>query len=167
MNYKNKNFLIVGLISIIIVMVVGYAAFATQLQINGTATITSSWDVHIESITPGTPVGTATSTEAEVGLDKLSATFHTNLVAPGDSLTYTVVVKNDGTIDAKLNNLVFTPGDNMAINYSYSGIAVGNVVDAGDTLNFTVTVTYNSAVTEQPLNTTNTLSMVLTFIQNN
>ena len=35
----NKNILIGGLIAIVVVMVSGYAAFATQLNINGTAKV--------------------------------------------------------------------------------------------------------------------------------
>ena len=46
MNAQNKNILIGGLLAIVLVMAVGYAAFATQLNITGTASITSNWDVH-------------------------------------------------------------------------------------------------------------------------
>ena len=45
---KNKNILIGGLLAIVLIMAVGYAAFATQLTVNGTAEITSKWDVHFK-----------------------------------------------------------------------------------------------------------------------
>ena len=47
MESKNNNLLIIALLAIIVVMGVGYAAFTQQLTINGTATINSSWDVHM------------------------------------------------------------------------------------------------------------------------
>ena len=46
MESKHKNILIGTLLAVVFVMAVGYAAFAQQLQINGTATINSTWDVH-------------------------------------------------------------------------------------------------------------------------
>lgn len=166
MEQRRKNILIGGLLAIVLVMSIGYAAFATQLNINGTASITSSWDVHIKSITPGIPVGTASNTAATVGRDGLSATFKTELMSPGDSLTYTVVVENSGTLDAKLSNIVFTPGDNDAIDYSYNGITENDVINSdGGTATFTITVTYDSNVTSQPENTENTLKMQLSYVQ--
>ena len=56
METRYKNLLIGGLLSLILVMAIGFSAFATQLNINGPSNITSSWDVHIKSITPETPV---------------------------------------------------------------------------------------------------------------
>ena len=38
------------LLAVVFVMAIGYAAFSQQLTINGTASIDSSWDVHIEDI---------------------------------------------------------------------------------------------------------------------
>jgi len=178
METKHKNLLIGGLLAIVLIMAVGYAAFATQLNINGTANITSTWDVHIEGITPGTPVGTAKNISATVEEGKLTATFEAELVSPGDSLTYTVKVKNDGTLDAKLSTIAFTEGqtntsteegqDNRTIIYSYAGIAENDVLAAGAETTFTVTVMYNPAITSQPAEAdkTSDLTMTLTYVQN-
>lgn len=167
MEMRNKNALIGGLLAIVFVMAIGYAAFATQLNINGTANTTSSWDVHIKSITAGTPVGTAASKSAVVGADKLSATFTTDLVSPGDSLTYTVVVENSGSLDAKLSELTFDAGTSTAIKHSYANISKGDVIAAGGTQSFTVTVEYDSSITSQPADAdkTSELSMVLSYVQ--
>ncbi len=164
MERKKKNILIGSLLAIVLIMAVGYAAFATQLNIDGTANITSTWDVHIKSITPGTPVGTASN--VEVTNNGLTATFETELVSPGDSLTYTVVVENSGSLDAVLSDLTFTPGNNDAITYEYSGISQGSVLTSENTATFTITVTYDEDVTSQPQNTTNTLTMQLIYEQN-
>jgi len=178
METKHKNLLIGGLLAIVLIMAVGYAAFATQLNINGTANITSKWNVYIESITPGTPVGTASNKSATLGEDKLSATFETDLVAPGDALTYTVVVKNGGTLPAKLSAIRFDQShqntateelkDNRTIIYSYSGISENAVLPVDGSVTFTVTVTYNPAITTQPstdAEKTSTLDMQLTYVQ--
>ncbi len=167
MSAKNKNALIGGLLAIVFVMAVGYAAFATQLNITGTASTTSTWDLHIKSITAGTPVGTATSKSATVGSDQLSATFETDLVAPGDSVTYTVEVENGGSLPAKLSAITFTQSSENAIIYTYNGIAQNDTLAAGTTTSFTVTVTYNPAITSQPddADLTSTLNMQLSYVQ--
>ncbi len=167
---RNKNILIGALLAVILIMGVGYAAFAQQLTINGNAKITSTWDVHIKSITPGEPVGTASNVLAEVD-SATQATFQTDLKSPGDSLTYTVVVENSGTLPAMVNTdgITFTEGpNNQAIKYSYAGISDGTKVAAnGGTTSFTVTVTYDSSITSQPdaAQLSNTLTMTLNFVQ--
>ena len=45
MESKHKNALIGALLAVVFVMAVGYAAFAQQLTINGSAEINSSWDI--------------------------------------------------------------------------------------------------------------------------
>ena len=48
---KNKKNIIMGtLLIVILLMAVGYSAFATQLNINGTAEITGEWNVKITNI---------------------------------------------------------------------------------------------------------------------
>ena len=55
---KQKNLLIGGLLAIVLIMAVGYAAFATQLNINGTANIDSSWCVGFKNTNTSTYVAT-------------------------------------------------------------------------------------------------------------
>ena len=168
---RNKNILIGALLAVVLIMGVGYAAFAQQLTINGDANITSRWDVHIKSITPGEPVGTATNVSAKVD-SATQATFQANLVSPGDSITYTVVVENGGTLPAIVaqDAITFTEGpNNQAIKYTYSGITAGTtkVAPNNGTATFTVTVTYDSSITEQPEESqlSNDLTMTLNFVQ--
>lgn len=108
MENKHKNILIGSLVAVVLVMVVGYAAFAQQLTINGTAEITSNWDVHFDTTynTDITPVagnlvgGTQSSTDPSgsiTELENLTATLHADLVQPGDSVTFVLHVKNYGT----------------------------------------------------------------------
>ena len=56
---KQRNYIILGLCSILLLMAAGYAAFRSQLTIKGTSNITSEWKVLItdiqSSVLNGTP----------------------------------------------------------------------------------------------------------------
>ena len=49
-NRTQRNYIIVGLCMILVIMGVGYAAFQSQLKITGTSNITSNWSVKITDI---------------------------------------------------------------------------------------------------------------------
>lgn len=96
------------------VMVVGYAAFASQLTINTTSEITSKWDVEITNITPKIPSGSGATDNAstcdESGTPKacgnsLTASVSSNLISPGDSIIYRIEVTNKGSLNAILNRI--------------------------------------------------------------
>lgn len=110
---NNKNALIIALLAIVLVMAVGYAAFATTLTINGTANISSSWNVHFDHTTTGyntayvvTPATgrTFTSSDANPSMTVTdnTATLSTSLKQPGDYVTFTLTIKNEGTVGASL-----------------------------------------------------------------
>ncbi len=118
MNEKNKNVLIGGLLAIVLVMAVGYAAFATQLNINGTANITSKWDVRFDNskqdgagvIDSTTGLGGATAPTGSITYsnDDLTANLTADLTQPGDSVLFTLTIKNSGTLSAKNGTPVLT-----------------------------------------------------------
>ncbi|MBQ9011928.1 MAG: hypothetical protein IJ093_04695 [Bacilli bacterium] len=181
MESKNKNALIGGLLAIVFVMAVGYAAFATQLQISATASTggadgNAKWDVKLTSITAqaastGTDVvyNASSATDGTRIVDTLTAQFKAQLASPGDFVTYDVVITNAGTFDAKVSAINFTDGNTAAITNTYDGIAVGNVIPAGETKTFTVTTTYNSSVTTEPATadkTSDPITLVITCVQN-
>ena len=117
MESKHKNVLIGALLAVVFVMAVGYAAFTQQLTINGSAEITSRWDIAFDQskktgagvIDPvaGFQGGTAPSGEIEYA-DGHNATLTANLVQPGDTVTFTLTIQNNGTINAELQEPVVT-----------------------------------------------------------
>ena len=101
---KKKNIVIALLCVAILGLGIGYAALASNLTINGQASITSTWNVQItEAIQEGKAVGSA---QGEVSHTANSATFSATLKEPGDAITFKVTVKNQGTIPATLKTLV-------------------------------------------------------------
>ncbi len=111
MESKHKNILIGALLAVVFVMAVGYAAFAQQLTINGSAEITSTWDVKYDSTkteaTPGvvevvTGFAGGTTPKGTVSYDNddHNANISATLYQPGDTVTFTLTIKNNGTIPA-------------------------------------------------------------------
>ena len=144
MESKHKNALIGALLAVVFVMAVGYAALSQTLTITGTATVTDqsqNWNVHFdEEKTSGSGVvDTSTGTGGTVnpsGTIQLSDNNHTatldaTLIQPGDSVTFTLTIMNEGSITADLNDLVITPTDG-------GGSLAGSTVTAGN-ITFEVT----------------------------
>ena len=121
---KQRKFLIMGLVGIMLLMSVGYAAFQSNLKIRGTTRITSLWDVRITNVTAGTPTGSATNAVAPTW-DKLTANMEANLYEKGDAMEYDVTITNNGTVDAVLSDIIGTPSNNDAVIITYSGYAKG------------------------------------------
>lgn len=161
-----KNILIGALLFAVIALSVGYAAFATTLTINGSATIDGEWDVEITGIT-SSPTGTGTN-KTEPSYTKTTASFSASLMAPGDAMTYTITVENKGTIDAKLDSIVLTPDPDgsPAITYTVdSKPAKDSVLASGDTTTVVITATYDSSVTEIPELKTKSITGTLEYVQ--
>lgn len=160
-----KNIVITFLIGIFCIMSIVYAAFSQSLNIIGSASIDSRWNIKITDVTTKNIVGDAAKAFEPVVSDT-AVTFKTNLVSPGDSMTYSVTVTNDGTIDAKVDSIDITDSKNPAITFNTLGIASNDLLEVGDTQTFDVVVTYSNAVTSQPQDTSATLTVKINYVQN-
>ena len=163
-NTKQRNYIILGLCSILLVMAAGYAAFRTQLTINGTSNITSEFKVLITDIQSSVLAGEATDAE-EPSHTETTATFKTNLVSPGDSMQYDITVENQGDIDAVLESIDVNTSDNEAILFETTGIKRGDKLLPDESDILTVIVTYNPEITDQPSNLNATVTVTLNYVQ--
>ena len=115
---KQKNLLIAGLLAIVLIMAVGYAAFATQLNINGTANVDSNWCVGFKNTNTNTYVATpgkegATTPTGSISFsgDTCATNYQTNasLTAafkqPGDKIVYTLTIGNKSTFAAAIKSI--------------------------------------------------------------
>lgn len=120
-NRRKRNYIIAGLCMILLIMVVGYAAFSSQLKISGTSSISSSWNIqitNIETILPsesggsGIPDGYNIS---EPTYTPTSATFSAGFELPGSMIGYIVEISNLGKIDGLITIGNLSCGDNYYI----------------------------------------------------
>lgn len=161
---KKRNIIIGSLCAVVLLMGVGYAAFQTILNIEGTSNITSNWNVKITDVTTKNVVGTA-SNNIEPSFTDTSVTFKTDLKSPGDSLEYEVTVTNAGNLNAKVDRIALSDTNNPAIKFTSSGITEGDVITAGSTGTLLVKVEFLSTVSSTPTNKTSDLTVTLDYTQ--
>ena len=172
MESKHKNALIGALLAVVFVMAVGYAAFAQQLTINGTAEITSNWDIRYDhsqatvdtkpvlapecynGLTTGTTCGSQSDTANPYGTiayeSDTTANISVYLVQPGDKVTFYLKPKNFGTG----LNATGTMSIADTTTTGYTGITLpaettgltGPAVATKDHIQFTVTPTFDSSL---------------------
>ena len=102
-----QNIVIVVLAVTILVMTVGYAAFAQTLKIDSsTATFKQAkWDVRFDTATYNQTSTIQATTHNE---SNTSVTFAVTLNKPGDVYSFTINAKNFGTIDAKMKKITMS-----------------------------------------------------------
>ena len=121
---KKRKIIIGTLIGILLMMSVGYAAFQTKLDIKGSGRIASNWDVKITNVTSGTATGKAKNASLPTWTD-LTAYMEVNLFSHEDAMDYDVTISNNGTFDAKLDDVITTPSNSEAILVTFSGYTKG------------------------------------------
>ena len=164
MRHNKKTIISIALCIGVFFMAVGYSILMTQLKINGSANITSTWDIRITGISNGTSVGSAYNIE-EPSFTDTTAKFNVSLVNPGDSMTYTVTIKNNGTLTAILNSMDITTSGTDAIIYEVTGLKEGDTITAGSTKTLTVVARYNSNVIADPSERVKRLKVGLDWVQ--
>lgn len=147
-----QNIIIVVLSVAVLAMSVGFAVYAQQLNVNGTATFTAAkWDVHFNT-SSFAETGSINATSKNVG--NTAITYSVTLPSPGTEYSFTVDVKNYGTIDAALEAITLsglTEAQKKYISYTVNyngtdytettdGLAEDLMVD--DTHTMTVNVAY-------------------------
>lgn len=184
----DKKNVIMGILLIaIITMAIGYAALSQQLKITGTANVGGNWDIRMINITEGTASNsaglkpTATNITPAIIESNTTASFNVGFQTPGDTMEYDVTVKNNGTINAKLTNIILAATDNednpidltevKGINYvvTIDGKSVeeakNTVINSNSESIVHVKVYWDQAATEIPLNVTKKLTMTLDYTQ--
>ena len=153
-----QNIIIIVLSIAVIGMSIGFATYASNLEINGTAHFTpASWDIHFvdSSFTEPSTQGAIHATNHT--LTDTEATYEVTLPAPGSTYTFDVQVKNFGTIKGKLKKIELTNLNEAQAKYiehtvTYDGTSYSTTTDnlaiaiepnETQTATVTVTVKYN------------------------
>lgn len=105
----NKLPLIAFLIVIVVALGIGYSAMSTTLSIKGTAKVEGmSWRIEFQNLGEAVLTGSAGKvSDPVINEDKTELTsYNVNFLEPGDSISYTFQIANNGTINAKLSEIL-------------------------------------------------------------
>lgn len=106
---RNTQILVIAVLSIaILTMSIGFAAFTTNLNINGNVNVAGmKWSVHFDTNASNTTVteGSASTTKPTVA--STTVTFEVDLDELGEFYEFTVPVVNDGDFDGALRTLTW------------------------------------------------------------
>ncbi len=165
---KAQHFLIGTIcIAAFLMLGIGYAVLSQQLDINGTAQITSNWKILFTSAEEK-EMTNATTTRKEI-TDLTTLTLDVNLTQPGASATYDVVVENQGDLDAVLSSINGVSENNnkdpQAIKVSVENIKVGDPLLAGEDKTFQVKVYWDASVDFSETNMQKEIEITLTYEQ--
>lgn len=168
-NRDKKNIMIIALLVAVVSMSVGFAFLSSEIEVSGTSQITDpKWDVKIVSISSTETEGYGKSLSATVE-NKFSAKFSSEFTMPGDKVTYVINVKNEGTIDAKLNSITITPENYNEgyITYSIDGLQAESILKVGESTMFTLTAMYNPDLEGTPTSADlkKDITLILDYVQ--
>ena len=168
-NPEVRKYYLVGslCIAIFLMLGIGYAVLSQQLDINGTAQITSNWKILFTSAEEK-EMTNATTTRKEI-TDLTTLTLDVDLTQPGASATYDVVVENQGDLDAVLSSIDGVKENNnqdpKAIKVSVENIRVGDPLLAGEDKTFQVKVYWDASVDFSETNMQKEIEITLTYEQ--
>jgi len=188
---KDNRKVLYGLVALALVLSVvgisvGFASMSQDLTISGTTEVVpATWKIKFADLSSPTIAGTATVEEPPVITgDTHIGDYEIKLAKPGDSVTYTFKVVNQGTIDAKLTSLVkavptFTASgtnnaasdtttvqSNLVYTLTYSddsAISVDDELDANDSVTLKLVVGYNANATALPQDSVTISGMDITL----
>ena len=147
MRRKNrKDVMIVALLSIMIFMTVGYSVLTSNIDDGGKITVQkNTWNVEFERVAS---IATSGEVIAETPIfSNNKVTFDAKLNIPGDSISYDIIVANNGRLDAEVLEIIQLPKDTeKAIMQNLDGIEVGEILKAGEKRTISITVSYNEEV---------------------
>lgn len=150
----------------ILLLATGYAILSTQLNINGSTAVTSTWKVEFSAIRTTGQKGGATN-RVNPTFTTTTASFQVDLVQPGDEITYEIDITNYGDIKAEVKSATYDVTGSESIYVTVSGIRKGTTIGSCEGLSTCpkvtakVTVGYNPLTTKDPSSKTKNIKITL------
>ena len=165
---KSEHFMIGTIVvSVFLMLGIGYALLSQTLQINGTANITSKWKILFTSAEEK-EMNNATTQLKEI-TDDTTLTLNVELTQPGAKATYDVVVANQGDLDAVLSKIEgveeTNSSDPLPIKVHLENIAERDPLLKGEEKTFQVIVEWDASQDFNETNMKKEISITLTYEQ--
>ena len=126
----------------------------------------SMWNVGFVDMILSSKIGNSEEIDSP-SFTKTKANFHVLLSEAGDEISYNIVIKNSGTIDAKVSNITINPltDEDDQILFVFSGLEVGDELDAGKSVTFNVNVKYNPNYSGSADRITKDFAVFINYVQ--
>ena len=126
----------------------------------------SMWNVGFVDMILSSKIGNSEEIDLP-SFTKTKANFHVLLSEAGDEISYNIVIKNSGTIDAKVSNITINPltDTNDPIFFVFSGLEVGDELDAGKSVTVNVNVKYNPNYSGSTDKITKDFAVFINYVQ--
>ena len=155
------------IVSVFLMLGIGYALLSQTLQINGTANITSKWKILFTSAEEK-EMENATTQLKEI-TDDTTLTLNVELTQPGAKATYDVVVANQGDLDAVLSKIEgveeTNSSDPLPIKVHLENIEEGDPLLKSEEKTFQVIVEWDASVDFNETNMSKEIEITLTYEQ--
>lgn len=148
--FRRERYILVGLLACMFLCSVGYAILSQQIKINGISSISTNFDIYIESITENSLTNAETVGEPSI-TNKTSGRIEVNLNEKGAKAIYDVTVRNAGNVDALITAIEGIEEANQQepidITVSTSGLQLYSPLLQGETMTFQIVVMWDSSIT--------------------
>ena len=146
---KTKNIIIIILCITIILMGIGFSIMSVDLN---KYTKNKQFDVSIRNVVKGTTTGNKTNPISAYKLldNNKTVKFTFSLSDITDSINYKVTIKNNGNIDAKIDNIVFSNNYNQDLVEVKNNNLKGKVLKKGEEDNLNIEIVSKKAQTQTP-----------------
>lgn len=178
---SNKDLLIIALITCIVSSSIAYATISTTLVITNNLSIKAhNWDIHFENLQQETITGNNSAEiikNAVIEKDTTKITgLDVSLKKPGDFVSYTFDIKNDGEINARLTTLnigtpICNPDSLICKDIEYtlkyangSDIKVTDMINKGQLKKVKLTIKYKETSTQSTDVDVNVNGLDATFV---
>lgn len=143
-NKRPLNLLLLSLGTFLLFIAVGFSALSTTLSINGSAAFAPVGMIRVMSISTGSLVD-ATEQSKSITPDSIKNMLDLN--SSTATATYNVVIKNLGQTDKMLDDILEDLYSNDQIEYELNGLQIGDVINAKQEVQFSITFKYKEGVT--------------------
>lgn len=153
-SFNYSTIAVIVLAVAVTVMAIGYAGFAQELKVNGSANISSaSWNVQFDETSYQEKGNIAASSKT---INGTSVTYSVTLTKPTDTFEFEIDVKNSGTFNAQLSSIMLTKLTEAQAKYLTYEVTYDGTSYSDNTENLAVAL--NS-------NTSKKLKVKVTYIQ--
>ncbi len=143
---KNNKYLILGAIVFALIATAAYALFTDTLDVSGN--LSASAEFNLEYTATSTSSVAASST---ISTDKKTLTVNANLSAPGEEVTISYTITNNGTLSATLKDIVSNHNNNadLEVDLVNANLLADTVLAPGDSTNGYIVVRWKATSTNE------------------